>query len=146
MFVSVWKGLAGHIQKWNELESIAIVCLLRALIYEGSGAQYNHPNNHLVSERTRQAAKRHKNIIDNRACSGLSADARGGVPPTTTACQRSLWRTNEFGSFRFRLLSDCCSAWRQEDGLLLAFGFSVKMLSTMCLSWCIRTFRNWTMI
>lgn len=81
MFVRVWKGLAGHIQKWNELESIAIVCLLRALIYEGSGAQYNHPNNHLVSERTRQAAKRHKNIIDNRACSGLSADARGCVPP-----------------------------------------------------------------
>lgn len=46
----------------------------------------------------------------------------------------------------FRLLSDCCSVCKREDGLLLAFGFSVKMLSTMCLSWCIRTFRNWNMI
>lgn len=140
MFVRVWKGLAGHIQKWNELESIAIVCLLRALIYEGSGAQYNHPNNHLVSERTRQAAKRHKNIIDNRACSGLSADARGCVPPPPHASDPCGGQTS------FRLLSDCCSAWKREDSLLLAFGFSVKMLSTMCLSWCIRTFRNWNMI
>lgn len=50
------------------------------------------------------------------------------------------------GQTSFRLLSDCCSVCKREDGLLLAFGFSVKMLSTMCLSWCIRTFRNWNMI
>lgn len=144
MFVRVWKGLVGHIQKWNELESIAIVCLLRALIYEGSGAQYNHPNNHLVSERTRQAAKRHKNIVDNRACSGLSADARGGVPPATPPPPHASDPCG--GQTSFILLSDCRSEWRREHGPLLAFGFSVKMLPTMCLSWCIRTFRNRNMI
>lgn len=137
-FEKVLRDIFKNEMNWNQLP---LYVFYERWFMKAPGPNITHPNNHLVSERTRQAAKRHKNIIDNRACSGLSADARGGVPPPPPHASDPCG-----GQTSFRLLSDCCSAWRREDGLLLAFGFSVKMLSTMCLRWCIRTFRNWTMI